>query len=250
VRILQLAILVVIYCATSTSLLLAQSSGNQASVRDQLNDAQGELMRLPPLKDLLKIALQSAPGSKQIDITQQQEREREKLWRLAQLDILTLQGVAIAGRRDVFAVNSDGTVFVPTASVVDNLNTQGSIGLRINPISFLQSRRQVQIAKLEGARLEAEREIMGRGVAEGVIFAYNMAQKSLELMDLRAETMEAVTARADLAERLFRQGAMTLTEYTEFQSKASDMSAKFYDARGDFRLYYHMLMERVYGKIP
>ena len=77
-----------------------------------------------------------------------------------------------------------------------------------------------------------------------------MAQKSLDMMDLRAEAMEAVLARADLAERLFRQGAMTLSEYTEFQSKASDMSAKFHDARGDFRLYYHMLMERVYGKIP
>ena len=249
-RILQLASLVALCCATSITISWAQGSGNLTSAKDQLIDAKGELMRLPPLKDLLKIALQSAPGSKQIDITQQQEREREKLWKLAQADILTLQGVAIAGRRDVFAVNTDGTVFVPTASVVDNLNTQASIGVRINPISFFQSRRQVQIAKLEGARLEVEREIGGRAISEGVIFAYDMAQKSLELMDLRAEAMEAVTARADLAERLFRQGAMTLTEFTEFQSKASDMSAKFYDARGDFRLYYHMLMERVYGKIP
>ena len=229
---------------------LGQGLPALADAKENLNEAKGELMRLPPLKDMLKIAVQTAPRSRQIDITQQQEREREKLWKLAQLDVLTFQGVAIAGRRDVFAVNSDGTVFVPTASVVDNLNTQGSVGIKINPISFLQSRRQVQIAKLEGQRLEVERDLIARDVAEGVIYAYNMAQKSLDMMDLRAEAMEAVLARADLAERLFRQGAMTLSEYTEFQSKSSDMSAKFHDARGDFRLYYHMLMERVYGKIP
>ncbi len=228
----------------------AQNASDLVAARDELIEAKGELMRLPPLKDMLKVAIQTAPKSRQIDITQQQEREREKLWKLAQLDVLTFQGVAIAGRRDVFAVNTDGTVYVPTASVVDNLNTQGSVSVKLSPISFFQSRRQVQIAKLEGERLEVERDLISRDVAEGVIYAYNMAQKSLEMMDLRAEAMEAVLARAELAERLFKQGAMTLTEYTEFQSKASDMTAKFYDARGDFRLYYHMLMERVYGKIP
>ena len=234
----------------STLPVFGQGSPVLTDAKENLNEAKGELMRLPPLKDMLKIAVQTAPRSRQIDITQQQEREREKLWKLAQLDVLTLSGVAIAGRRDVFAVNSDGTVFVPTASVVDNLNTQGSFGIKINPVSFLQSRRQVQIAKLEGQRLEVERDLIASEVSEGVIFAYNMAQKSLDMMDLRAEAMEVVLARADLAERLFRQGAMTLSEYTEFQSKSSDMSAKFHDARGDFRLYYHMLMERVYGKIP
>jgi len=139
---------------------------------------------------------------------------------------------------------------VPTAAVVDNLNMQGSVGVKINPISFLKSRREAEIARLEGERLEAQKDLIGRDVAEGVIFAYNSAQKALDMMDLRAEAMEAVLARAELAERLFRQGAMTLTEYTEYQTGASDMSAKFQDARGNFRLYYHLLMERVYGKIP
>jgi len=207
-------------------------------------------MRLPPLKDLLKIAMQAAPENRQIKITQQQEKEREKLWRLSQIDFLTLQGAAIAGRRDIFSVNSDGTVFVPNATVVDNLSFQGTVGLRVNPINIFKGRRQVEIAKLEGKRLEIELDLIGQQVMEGVIFAYNNAQKSIELMDIRAEAMEVVLARTELAERLFRQGAMTLTEYTEFQSKAADISSKFYDARGDFRLYYHMLMARVYGKIP
>jgi len=231
-------------------LIGAQSTSDLSTARDELVEARGELMRLPPLKDMLKIAIQSAPKSRQIEIVQQQEREREKLWKLAQMDILTFQGVAIAGRQDVFAVNTDGTVYVPKASVVDNLNTQGSVSLKLNPISFFQSKRQVQIAKLEGERLEVEKDLIARDVAEGVINAYNMAQKSLEMMDLRAEAMEAVLARTELAERLFRQGAMSLSEYADYQAKSSDMAAKFYDARGDFRLYYHMLMERVYGKIP
>ena len=164
--------------------------------------------------------------------------------------VLTFQGIGLAGRQDVFAVNTDGTVYVPQASVVDKFNMQGSLSLKLNPISFLQSRRQVQIAKLEGERLEVERNLIEREVAEGVIYVYNMAQKSLDMMDLYAESMEAVSARAELAERLFRQGAMTLSEYTEFQSKSSDMNAKFHGARNDFRYYYQVLMERVYGKIP
>lgn len=227
-----------------------QGGKGVSDTEDKLLEAKGELMRLPPLKDMLKVAVQSAPKSRQIDIAQQQEKEREKLWKLAQVDILTFQGAAIAGRRDIFSVNSDGTVFVPNATVVDNLDFQGSVGLKLNPISFLKSRRQVEMASLEGQRLEAEKDLIANEVKEGVIYAYNMAQKSLDMMDLRAEAMEVVTARAELAERLFRQGGMSLSEYTEFQSKSSDMTVKFHDARGDFRLYYHLLMERVYGKIP
>lgn len=249
-RILHSFILICLCGLLSISFGFAQGSSTLSDARENLNEAKGELMRLPPLKDMLKIAIQSAPRSRQIGISQQQQREEEKLWKLSQLDILTFQGVALAGRRDVFSVNSDGTVFVPNATVVDNVNFQGSVGLRLSPITFLKSRRQAEIARLESDRLGVELDLIARDVAEGVIYAYNMAQKSLDMMDLRAEAMEAVSARAELAERLFRQGAMTLSEYTEFQSKSSDMAAKFHDARGDFRLYYHMLMERVYGKIP
>jgi len=102
VEILKTALLVGLCWLVSPSLVLAQGSTVLADVQDNLLDAKGELMRLPPLQDLLKIAIQTAPRNRQIDIAKQQEKEREKLWKLAQMDILTLQGVAIAGRRDVF----------------------------------------------------------------------------------------------------------------------------------------------------
>ena len=236
-------------CSAAGQLVLAQAAV-RTQVSEELLDAQGQLLRLPPLQDLLKVALQSTPQARKIEIAKQQEREREKLWKLANYDFLTFQGAAIAGRRDVFAVNTDGSVYVPTASVVDNMNAQGSVSIKLSPVSFFQNGKQKQIIRLERDRLDAEREILERDVAEGIIYAYNMAQKSLDLMDARSEAMESVSTRAELAERLFRDGAMTLSEYAEFQSKASDMKAKFQDARGDFRLYYQLLMERVYGKVP
>jgi len=221
-----------------------------SDVREAYSEAAGELMELPPLRDLLQVATQTTPDVRAIDVAKEQERVREKLWKLSNWDLVSFLGVGIVGRRDVFAVNTDGTVYVPTASVVDNMNTQGSVSIKVNPVSFLQNGKQAQLARLERERLDAVRETRQRDVAEGVIHAHSMAQKSLALMDARAEAYYAVAARAELAEQLFRQGAMTLSEYTEFQSKASDMAAKFQDARGDFRLYYNLLMERVYGKLP
>jgi len=164
VRILQIIFLVNLYLLTSPLSVYGQASPELADVVENLNEAKGELMRLPPLKDLLKIAMQAAPENRQIKITQQQEKEREKLWRLSQIDFLTLQGAAIAGRRDIFSVNSDGTVFVPNATVVDNLSFQGTVGLRVNPINIFKGRRQVEIAKLEGKRLEIELDLIGQQV--------------------------------------------------------------------------------------
>ena len=234
----------------SVSCLAAQTSVDAQKLDDELVNAHGELMRLPPLKDLLEIALRSAPENRKYDIAQEKEEVRKKLWRLANWDVGSVQLLGLTGRRDVFGVNTDGTVYVPTASVVDNMNTQASVFFKISPVSFFQHKRQVEILTLEQKRIDVEREITSRTTAEGVIYAYNMAQKSLDIMDARAEAVRLVGARAELAEKLFRQGAMSLVEYTEFQSAAAELTAKFQDSRGDFRLYYLMLMERVYGKIP
>lgn len=227
---------------------MAQETAKAAE--EQLIEAATELLTLPPLKDLLRIASNSNPLSRKFDAAKEKEVVREKLWKLANYDVLTFQSVYLAGRRDVFAINTDGSVYVPTASVVDNLNMQGSIALRINPMSFFLNKKQAEISVVEQKRLSAEQESISRDIAEGVIYAYNMAQKSLEMMDARSEALQLVNSRAELAEQMFRNGSMTLSEYAEFQSKASDMDAKFRDAKGDFRLYYQLLMERVYGKLP
>ena len=215
-----------------------------------LAEAQADLLGLPPLGDLLAAAAATAPHNRQIALAQAQEVAREQGWRLADFDLVTFQAVGITGRRDVFAVNTDGSVFVPTASTVDNLNMQASVSLKVNPVSFFQNAKQREVRQLERDRLEAVREEGARSVAEGVIYAYNMAQKSLDVMDARAGALRLVESRAELAEQLFRQGAMTLADYAEFQSKAADMAAKFSDSRGDFRLYYQTLMARVYGELP
>ena len=215
-----------------------------------LRAAQIDLLELPPLDDLLAEAANTAPQRREIAIAQAQALADERIWRLADYDLLTLQGVAIAGRRDVFAVNTDGTVYVPTASVVDNLNTQAMVSVRVNPISFFQNAREREKRRLEHDRLAAVGEEGAREVAEGIIYAHSMARKSLDVMDTRASALALVESRADLAEQQFRSGAMTLADYAEYQSKAADMAAKFEDARGDFRLYYRMLMARVYGTVP
>ena len=235
---------------TDTPRAAAAAARPVGAVDAQLLSARGELLTLPPLRDLLEIATSTTPQARKIALAQAQEAERAKLWKLANWDVVSLQALAIGGRRDVFAINTDGSVYVPNASVVDNTNLQASLLLKVSPVSFFQNRRQVEVTRLERERLAAEGEAVRRDVAEGVIYAYNMAQKSLDLMDARATAHHAVEARAELAERQFRQGAMSLAEYAEFQSKASDMAAKFQDARGDFRLYYQLLMERVYGRVP
>lgn len=159
-----------------------------------LADARGELMRLPPLQDLLKVASKTAPRLRTLDLAQQKEDVRASLWQLENWNVLNVQGAAIAGRRDIFSVNSDGQVYVPRATVVDNVTLNGAIALKVNPVTFLKSKRQVEILALE--RLGSERDVVLRDVAEGVIYTYNMGQKAIDLMDVRTGIKDAIAAMA------------------------------------------------------
>lgn len=230
-----------------------KTSGAQAeapATQLQLLEAQGELMRLPPLATLIATAQKNATGARSIDLVMQQEGIRAQMAKLRSFDVLGIQGVAIAGRRDVFAVNSDGSISTPSAALIDNTNVQGSIGLRFSPMQFLINRKAQEMARVETERLLLQREGSDREIAEGVTQLYNMAQKSLDLMDLRADGAEIMTTNAEMAKRLFQQGGITLHDYSEITNKAIEATAKFQDARGDFRMYYQMLMTRVYGKLP
>lgn len=242
------AILVIFLVFSSGQKLFAQEGGLNSM--ESLNEARASLMQLPELKDLIKIAIQRSNPSRKYAVMKQQEKQRQKKWQLSNWDFLSVQGAAVAGRRDVFAINSDGTVVIPSASVADNMNVQASVSFKINPLKIFMNKKQIEIIKLERELLDVEEEKANSSITEGVVFAYKMTKKKLEQMDAISESLLLVQSRAKLAELEFRQGSMKLADYTEFHTKMTDLKVKFIDARGDFRLYYATLMERVYGKIP
>ena len=217
---------------------------------EQTLESHGELMRLPPLASLIELARKNAVESRSLDIAVEQEHLRAKMARLRSLDVVTVQGAGVVGRRDVFAINSDGTVNTAAAALIDNTQLQGAISLRVNPMQVLINRKAATVSELEADRLRVQKEAVGRGIAEGVTQLYDLAQKSLDLMDVRAQAAELNATTAELAARLFEQGAMTLGDYAQVANDSFEAAAKFEDARGDFRLYYQMLMTRVYGELP
>lgn len=216
----------------------------------ELIEAAGDLMRLPPLKELLAIAERNSPETAQLTAIREKEKNRQAFFRIANWDLVEFNAIGFAGRQDIFSVTSDGTVFAPTAAVLDRFSGQASVALKWRPTDILQNRAQARISKFEMEALEAQMEMRRRNTAEGVITAYNQASISLDVMMAHADAYGAIRARSELASRLFEQGAMSMVDYAEMHAKTADMAVKYAKARGDFNAAYQLLMERVYGRIP
>ena len=219
-------------------------------VMEDMQEAHSQMMQLPPLRDLIAAAEQQAPNLKQMGNLIEQEKEKLKISKLRAWDVGVLQGSYIIGRGDIFSLNTDGGVIVPSASVIDNVNLQGIVGLRISPSMILQNRRQAEINRLEIERLSMISEENAQTVAAQVVDLYNLTQAALDELDVRAEVYQAVMARTELAEGLFRQGSMTLQEYAEIEARTAEAASRFFAAKGQFSRYFQALMVRVYGKRP
>ena len=216
----------------------------------QLANAHVEMMRIPPLNDLIDLARQRSPQQKFLEKAIAVERERLKIHQWADLKPLSINADAFRGNLDVFTVNSDGDILRPSAAVQDRTNYQAAVTLRLLPANLWVNKANRRIAQLEAERIGLLAEQTAMNTAGEIAYLHGQVTKALELMDLFAESAEIARTNAEMGERLFRDGAMTLADYSAVTSAAVESAAKFDNARGEFRLYYQMLMTKVYGRVP
>ena len=216
----------------------------------QAAQAHLEMTRIPPLNDLIDLARERSPQQAFLDKAIAVERERLKIHKWADFKPLSVNADAFRGNLDVFTVNSDGDVLRPSAAVQDRTNYQAAVTLRLLPANLFVNKANRRIAELEAERIGLLAEQTAMNTAGEIAYLHGQVTKALELMDLFAESAEIARTNAQMGERLFRDGAMTLADYSAVSSAAVESSAKFDNARGEFRLYFQMLMIKVYGRVP
>ena len=217
---------------------------------DQVAAARGDLMQLPSLNDLIDLARELSPQQKFLDKGIAMQAEKLKIHKWADYKPLSFNADAFRGNLDVYTVNADGLGQRPSAAVQDRTNYQAAVTIRLLPANIFVNKANRNLARLEAERIALLADQTAQNTAGEIAYLHGQVTKAIDLMDLFAESAEVSAANAAMGERLFRDGAMTLADYSAVATAAVESAAKFENARGEFRLYYQMLMTKVYGRVP
>ncbi len=208
------------------------------------------MMRLPKLNDLIDIARKLSPNQKFLEKAAEIEQQKRKMFALADFKPLSINADAFRGNQDVFSLNSDGALIRPSATTQNRTNIQAAVTLRLIPADIFINKVNRRIHEIEVERMALLADQGAQANAGEIAYLHGMTEKGLDLMDLFAESAEVMQTNAEMGKRLYQQGAMTLADYSAVQTSAIESAAKFENAKGDFRLYYQMLMTKVYGRVP
>lgn len=221
------------------------------SPTQQVADARADMLQLPALNDLIDLAERLSPQQAFLAKAIEVEAERRKIHKWADFKPLSINADAFRGNLDVFTINSDGDGGIrPAAAVQDRTNYQAAVTLRLLPANLFVNKSNRRIAELEAERIQLLADQTAMNTAGEIAYLHGQTTKAIDLMDLFAESTEISQANAEMGKRLFRDGAMTLADYSAVTTASVEATAKFENARGDFRLYYQMLMTKVYGRVP
>ncbi len=226
------------------------STSVKTSPAADLAEARGDMMRLPDLNDLIDLARKLSPNQKFLEKAAEIEAEKRKIFRYADFKPLSVNADAFRGNQDVFSLNSDGVLIRPSATVQNRTNTQAAVTLRLIPADILINKANRRIHEIERERMAHLADQGAQAAAGEIAYLHGMTEKALDLMDLFAESAELMQTNAEMGKRLYQQGAMTLADYSAVVTSAVESGAKFENAKGEFRLYFQMLMTKVYGRVP
>ncbi len=232
------------------ALQFAPSTSVTTTPANEVQEARGEMMRLPALNDLIDVARKLSPNQKYLDKAAEIEQQKRKIFALADYKPLSINADAFRGNQDVFSLNSDGGLIRPSATVQNRTNTQASVTLRLIPADIFINKANRRIHEIEIERMSLLADQNAQTYAGEIAYLHGMTEKALDLMDLFAEGAEVMLTNAEMGKRLYQQGAMTLADYSGVLTSSVEATAKFENAKGEFRLYYQMLMTKVYGRVP
>lgn len=206
-------------------------------------DATGLAVR--PLDELLADALQYSP------ILKAQQLDIDQLY--VELDLLKKEWTNY--------VNFSGSFQVGNVQFIDNLSGGSSpdvrtvtrenifavAGLNVRlPLSdfITKSQRQELIdLKIEQQRLNLQRREME--IRELVIRQYNGLQKAVQVLEIRTRDVNFHEVTTEKVERFFREGSISLDEYTNAYNKRNEAEVRLAEAAVDAQLTYMLLREIV-----
>lgn len=223
------------------------SLSNLAILNAQTNSTpQVESILLRPLNDLLDDAIIYSPilkvQSLNVDLLYSDLKVLKKEW----ANNITLSGSAQVGNVQ-FIDNLNSGSGEPDVRTISRENIFGVLGLTVRfPLGdFLTKReRQRQIKmKIDQQKLTLEQKKID--IRQLVIRQYNDIQRSIKQVEIRTQDLDFHTVTTEMAERYFREGNMSLDDYTSAFSKNNEARIRLEEAKLDAQLSLLLLRELV-----
>ncbi|MEZ4984181.1 MAG: TolC family protein [Saprospiraceae bacterium] len=212
-------------------------------------DAPVEALQLRPLDALIADALLHSPVLQMERIDAELLHSELTLLKKEWSQYLALSGSFQVG--NVQFIDNLSTGSGPDVRTVtrENIFAVAGVTVRLPLSDFLtkaERRKQIDL-QLEQERYDLRKKEME--IRELVIRQYNDLQRSLRELSIRNQDLGFHEMAAQTAERYFREGTLSIEDYTNTWSKRNESALRVENARMDAQLLYLLLKEVVGAEI-
>lgn len=170
--------------------------------------------RIKPLKELIQLALENAPGLEMLGVSQSQTQEEIAITKKKWLQHFALTAGVNYGNGIVSDQLNDGSAN-NRITYLTRQNVTYNLGFNIRlPLSEASSRKnEIKLKRLEIKRLEYLKEDRAQVIRHEVIKRYNELTFSFKAAALQTEVAEANAIALEVAENYFKAGKLAMEQY-------------------------------------
>jgi outer membrane protein TolC len=202
-------------------------------------------LQLRPLSILLELAVQNSPSIKANVIEISKYKTAAKIQKLSWTDALQFNTGVVYGNGALLDETNNGSSVSYLLSDRRNLSQTIGLSLRLSSGMFLLNKHRNQLADLQVERFHVEREIKAQGIREDVISLYVQLESALRMLTLKAQTLESQRLSMNIADKYFREGTMSVTDYNTFIGQFSTAEENIEKVRADAKRLYLLLRDLV-----
>lgn len=203
--------------------------------------------KLPPLEVLIDSAFNHTP---EISIREQQVLIAESKLKSKKIEWtrnIGMQASAGYGNMYNYSTSSNGSID-PLPVTSTRYQNQFNASLYLNlPVSTIADRRnQLRLSRAEISQEELSIEQTRLEIRQLIILKYNNLIMTQKLFRIKIRNFESIKIKMELTETEFRNGVISLTEYTNVATNLADAESNLEMSRTEF-LNAYMILEELVG---
>jgi len=208
---------------------------NNSGSGQELNEKDDLANELPPLGNLIDIALQNSPLLKYNDNVIDQGEREVKLEKRSWHDRISVLGNYSQGDQALLiGSQTSGGGFGGNA-----LNGW-RLGANVNiPLSTVTTRRlRIQIAELQVDAARNQKDEIERQVKNQVILEYYQLISAYRIMKIKSGARESAVLQRTLAETYFSEGSISLEDYSNVDQIGANVEVDYEMAKSEYLAKY------------
>lgn len=231
------------------SALFPQHVLGQQSPQEEAAQLDSNVLARPPqlraLSVLLELAVQNSPAIKANVIEIAKYRTAAKIQKLSWTDALQFNTGVVYGNGALLDETNNGSSVAYLVSNRKNVSQTIGLSLRLSSGMFLLNRHRNELANLQIERFQVERDIKAQGIREDIISLYVQLESAFRMLALKAQTLESQRLSMNIADKYFREGTISVTDYNTFVGQFSTAEENIEKVRADAKRLYLLLRDLV-----